>query len=109
MASEKLLTITTDNFDELVKNASLPVLLDFWAVWCGPCKAVAPVISELAEEYDTKFVVGKVNVDVEIVLSTNYNIMSIPTLIIIKSGIEVERVVGARLKSDLMIIMNKYL
>jgi thioredoxin 1 len=109
MASDKVIKITSGNFDEIVANSALPVLIDFWASWCGPCKAVAPIVDELAREYDGKFVVGKANVDEEADLAQNYNIMSIPTFIILKGGAESERIVGARSKGDLKKIMDQYL
>lgn len=109
MPSGKVLTIKSDNFEELVIKSSVPVLLDFWAIWCGPCKAINPAIEELAEEYDGRFRIGKVNVDEESELVKNFNIMSIPTLIAFKDGNQVERIIGARTKSDLKGLLDKYI
>ena len=109
MASEKVLTIKSDNFEELVLKSSVPVLVDFWASWCGPCRAVGPVIDELAEECDGRFKIGKVNVDEESALVTKFNIMSIPTMIAFKDGNQVERVIGARSKKDLKALLEKYI
>ncbi len=108
MASGKVLTIKNDNFEELVLNSSLPVLIDFWAMWCGPCKAIAPTLDELSHEYDGRFLIGKINVDEESALVQNFNIMSIPTLITYKNGQQVEKVIGARSKADLKLLMDKY-
>lgn len=109
MASEKILTIKSDNFEELVLKSSVPVLLDFWANWCGPCRAIGPTIDELADEYDGRFKIGKVNVDEENALVTNFNIMSIPTMIAFKDGNQVEKVIGSRSKTDLKALLEKYI
>jgi len=108
MASEKVLTIKSENFDELVLKSSVPVLVDFWANWCGPCRTIGPTIDELAEEYDGRFRIGKVNVDEEVELVTRFNIMSIPTMIAFKDGNQVEKVIGARSKKDLEELLEKY-
>ena len=109
MASEKVLTIKSDNFEELVLKSSVPVLVDFWANWCGPCRSIGPTIDELAEEYDGRFKIGKVNVDEENELAIKFNIMSIPTMIAFKDGNQVERVIGARSKKDLKELLDKYI
>lgn len=107
MAGEKIVVLTKDNFEKLVVNEDKPVLVDFWASWCGPCRAVAPVIGELAEEYDGKAVIAKVNVDDEGELSAKFRIMSIPTVILFKGGQIVEKLVGARPKADFTKILDK--
>jgi thioredoxin 1 len=93
MADE--LTITKANFQADVMKSALPVVVDFWAEWCGPCRMVAPVLKELAREYKDKIVIGKVNVDQEPDLAATYNIQSIPTLLFIKNGQVVKQQVGA--------------
>lgn len=84
-----------DNFEEEVVKADQPVLVDFWAEWCGPCRMIAPVVKELADEYDGKAKIGKVNVDENSDVSMKYGIRSIPTLLIFKGGEVVDQIVGA--------------
>lgn len=93
MANE--VVITKDNFESEVTNSDVPVLLDFWADWCMPCKMVAPVLEELAKEYDGKLKIGKVDVDQNQELAARYNIVSIPTLLLVKGGEVVKQQIGA--------------
>lgn len=87
--------ITDSNFSELVENSGLPVMLDFWAPWCGPCRMVGPIVDELASEYSGKAVVGKVNVDDNPDISAKFGIRNIPTVLFLKSGQIVDKSVGA--------------
>lgn len=86
--------LTKDNFDSEVINSNIPVLVDFWATWCGPCRMIAPVIERIAEKFDGRIKVGKVNVDEEPEISLEYNIASIPTVMIFKNGEEVSKSIG---------------
>ena len=94
------LEITDTNFEEVIQNDK-PVLVDFWAVWCGPCQVLAPIIEELASEYRGKAVIGKVNVDNNPNVSVKYGIRGIPALMIFKKGELVDRIVGAVPKSEI--------
>ena len=96
MASDKVVHLTADNFEEEVENSSLPVLVDFWAVWCGPCKMIAPIIDQLADEFDGKVKIAKLNVDENRELAMRFKVMSIPTLMLFKNGEVVNQLVGAR-------------
>lgn len=109
MASDKAVIINKDNFEEEVLKSPVPVMVDFWANWCGPCKAIAPTIDELAKESEGHFKVGKVNIDEESALAKDFNIMSIPTMITFKDGKQVEKVIGARSKADLKGMLEKYI
>lgn len=97
-----------DNFDEKVLESDLPVLIDFWAEWCGPCRMVAPVVEELSKNYQGKAVVGKVNVDEERSLAQKYRVFSIPTLFIFKDGQVVDQLVGARPYEDIARVLDKH-
>ena len=95
------LKITTRNFNDEVLQSEKPVLIDFWAPWCGPCQMMGPIIEQLAKEYEGKVKIGKVNVDEEAELAQQFHIMSIPTIILIKDRKIVKQVVGARPKAEL--------
>lgn len=109
MAASNLLTLTEESFTREVLEASVPVLVDFWAEWCGPCKMIAPVIDELAGDYDGRVKFGKVNVDEQQNLASQFGIRAVPTLLIFKAGSVVEQVVGLRSKRDLKANLDKYL
>ena len=96
------LEITDENFQEVVLNSDKPVLVDFWATWCGPCRTVGPIVDELATELEGRAVVGKVNVDSNSDTPLTYEIRSIPTLLIFKNGVIVDKLVGAVPKSQLL-------
>ncbi len=95
------LKITKENFEQEVVNSELPVMLDFWASWCGPCRMLGPVIAELAEDYEGKAKIGKVNVDEEPELAAQFQVASIPTVVVIKNGKITAASVGVRPKNQL--------
>ena len=94
--------ITNDNFEEEVLKSDKPVLLDFWADWCGPCKMMSPVVEELADELEGQVKVGKVNVDEEAALALKYQIMSIPTLVVMKKGVLEGKSIGVQDKDEVL-------
>ena len=98
-------TMTKENFDELVLQAEKPILVDFWAEWCGPCRMVSPLVDEIAEERDD-VLVGKINVDEQGELAMRFGVMSIPTLLVFKGGEIVNKAVGARPKAELLQLLD---
>jgi len=98
----KTLTLNHENFESTITGNALPVLVDFWAEWCGPCKMIAPVLNEVAEEHDGTAVIGKLNIDEAPELAARYGITAIPTLIVFKNGRPVKTLRGAQSKSVIL-------
>lgn len=108
MAAEKVVTLTDATFDTEVTNAEQPVLIDFWAEWCGPCRMVAPIVESLAEDYRGKVKVAKLNVDENPQVSRRFNIRSIPTLLLFKDGELKETAIGLQPKPQLEQLLDRY-
>ncbi|MFZ5753545.1 MAG: thioredoxin [Bacillota bacterium] len=109
MASDKVIQLTDSNFKNEVLDSTQPVLVDFWAAWCGPCKMIAPIIDEVAADYQGKVKIGKLNVDENSKTASEYGIMSIPTMVIFKNGKEVNRLVGFMPKAQLAKVLDQAL
>jgi len=108
MAGDKTLTFTDAGFDQDVLNSEVPVLVDFWAPWCGPCRAMSPTVDALATELDGKIKVGKMNTDENQSTAMRFRVMSIPTLLLFKDGKVVEQIVGARPKPELLKVLTPH-
>ena len=101
MANQNIVSLTQENFPTEVLQSSSPVLVDFWAEWCGPCKMITPILDELAEEYEGRVRIGKVNIDEQQGLAAEYGIRAIPTLLLFQNGQVAEQIVGLKSKQDL--------
>jgi len=104
--SRYIVELSEDNFEKEAIKSNIPVLVDFWAVWCGPCKALTPVLEEIAEESEGKFKIAKVNIDDCSQLATSWDVMNIPTMILFKDGQEIDRLVGLMPKSKILAKIN---
>lgn len=109
MASDKVMTLSSSNWEAEVEKSGAPVLVDFWAVWCGPCRMIAPIVDELANDYEGRIKVGKLNVDENNALAAKYGVMSIPTLLVFKDGQPVDRIVGFQPKKELAAKIDRVL
>ncbi len=107
MASSNIITLTKDNFEQSVIKSATPILVDFWAEWCGPCKMIAPILDELADEYAGRVSIGKVNIDEHQSLATEFGVRAIPTLLLFQNGQVAEQIVGLRSKRDLKASFDK--
>jgi thioredoxin 1 len=102
-------TLTSDSFDETVAAAAVPVVVDFWAEWCGPCKMISPILAEIAAEHDGRLVVAKLNVDDHPDIARRFDVMSIPTLLVFAEGQPKKRIVGAKGKGQLLEELSEFL
>src|SRR5258705_2678340 len=107
MAAPNIVSLTQENFDQEVLKSVTPVLVDFWAQWCNPCRALTPILDELAEEYDGRVRIGKVNIDEQQNLATQYGVRAIPTLLLFHQGQVADQIVGLRSKRDLKASFDK--
>lgn len=101
-----VVTVTSENFDSTVLGSNKPVLVDFWANWCGPCRMVSPIVDEIGNESEGRYKVGKINVDEQPDLASRYNVMSIPTLMVFKNGEPAQTSVGVKSKQDILSMLD---
>jgi thioredoxin 1 len=101
MAARNIVNLTQENFAKEVLQSTTPILVDFWAEWCGPCKMIAPILDELAEEYDGRIKIGKVDIDGQQALAAEYSVRAVPTLLLFNQGQVADQIVGLRSKRDL--------
>jgi len=106
--ADGIITLTSANFDETVKSSTTPILVDFWAEWCGPCKAMNPVLAEIANEQAGNVVVAKLNVDEHGDIAQRFGVMSIPTMLLFKDGEMKEKTIGAKAKSQLLAWISEF-
>jgi thioredoxin 1 len=107
--ADGLMTLTSATFDETIGSSSVPVLVDFWAEWCGPCKMITPILNEIASEQQGKITIGKLNVDDHGDIAMRFNVMSIPTLLVFQNGELRKRMVGAKGKGQLLQELEEFL
>jgi thioredoxin 1 len=107
MAAANIVVLTETNFAQEVLSSPIPVLVDFWAEWCGPCKMIAPILDEIASEYTGKVKIGKVNIDEQQALATQHGIRAIPTLLLFKGGEVADQIVGLKSKRDLKASLDR--
>jgi thioredoxin 1 len=106
VASDKIITLNDKNFQDEIKETQVPILVDFWAEWCAPCRMIAPMLDEIADEYEGKIKIGKLNVDQNRSIAAQFGVMSIPTLIVFKGGEMVEQMIGAQPKENLLKVLQ---
>ncbi len=106
--SESIINVSDDTFEDQVLNSAVPVIVDYWAEWCGPCKMIAPILEEVSDEYQDKLIVAKLNIDENPKTPTNYGIRGIPTLMLFKGGVVEATKVGAVSKSQLTAFIDEY-